>query len=189
MDGTLDWVTSWDIADLVMVVAQGAGADEGSLVSMFLPAGRSGERVAGLEMDLPLALLAMSGTHTRPIRLAAAFVPEDAVVDVADRQEWLARDAVTSANASPSAFGVARGAIAELDAVAGQRSDARMSALAQALTEECRVIRRAAYAATDDPEVADGQPPRAASGGPGSRRPRDHGGGDRARRRCDAVRL
>ena len=154
LDGTLDWVTSWDIADLVMVVAQGAGADEGSLVSMFLPAGRSGERVAGLEMDLPLALLAMSGTHTRPIRLAGAFVPEDAVIDVADRQEWLARDAVTSANASPSAFGVARGAIAELDAVAAQRSDARMSALARALAEECQVIRRAAYAATDDPEAA-----------------------------------
>jgi alkylation response protein AidB-like acyl-CoA dehydrogenase len=153
IDGTLDWVTSWDIADLVMVVAQGSGAHADSLVSMFLPAGRSQERLPGLEMDLPLALLAMSGTHTRPIRLDNVLVTDASVVEVADRAEWLARDAVTSANASPAAFGIARGAIAELDALATQRSDEGMKALAVALIEECRTIRRAAYAAVDEPSA------------------------------------
>ena len=71
-----------------------------------------------------------------------------------DRAEWLAQDAVTSANANPSAFGVARGAIAELHMLAEKRSDARMRALADGLIEECRLVRRAAYACADDPEAS-----------------------------------
>lgn len=154
LEGTLDWVTSWDIADVVMVIAQGSGEDADSLISVFLPAGRSPASLPGLTMELPLALLAMSGTHTRPIRLSSVFVPADRVVAVTDRAEWLAQDAVTSANANPSAFGVARGAIAELDMLAEKRSDARMRALADGLIEECRLVRRAAYACADDPEAS-----------------------------------
>ena len=153
LDGTLDWVTSWDIADVVMVIAQGSGPDAGSLVSVFLPGGRSSATMPGLTMELPLALLAMSGTHTRPIRLTSVFVPSDRVAAVSDRAEWLAQDAVTSAQANPSAFGVARGAIAELDALADQRADPRMRTLADSLIEECRLVRRAAYACADDPST------------------------------------
>jgi len=165
VDGTLDWVTSWDIADVVMVVAQGTAEYADSLVSAFLPAGRSPEKVRGVEMDLPLALLSMSGTHTRPIRLDGALIDDPSVVEVVDRSEWLARDAVTSANASPAAFGVARGAIAELDALAELRSDEGMRALAAALIDECKMVRRAAYAAIDDPTapIADRLGLRAAS--------------------------
>ncbi len=36
-DGTLDWVTSWDVADVVMVMARGAGDDAGRLVCAYLP--------------------------------------------------------------------------------------------------------------------------------------------------------
>jgi alkylation response protein AidB-like acyl-CoA dehydrogenase len=154
LDGTLDWVTSWDIADVVMVMAQGVGADTGSLISMFLPAGRSHRKLVGLEMDLPLSLLAMSGTHTRPVHLTSAFVPIEEVVEVVDRDEWLRQDAILSANSSPAAFGVARGAIAELSSFAAQRGDDRIDALASALGDECRTVRRAAYAAIDDPSAS-----------------------------------
>jgi alkylation response protein AidB-like acyl-CoA dehydrogenase len=151
--GSLDWVTSWDIADVVMVMAQGTGEDADTIISMFLPAGRSASSTAGVEPGLPLGLLAMAGTHTRPVVLTNAFVADEQVVAIQERDAWLASDAVTAANPNPSAFGVARGAIAELDSLAGQRGDARMAELVGLLTEECRSIRRRAYAAIDDPAV------------------------------------
>jgi alkylation response protein AidB-like acyl-CoA dehydrogenase len=150
LEGTLDWVTSWDIADVVMVTAQGSGDDAGSLVSAFLPAGRSRRQTTGLVVDLPLALLSMSGTHTRPLRFEGVVLPSSAVVEVVPRDAWLAQDAVTSANANPSAFGVARGAIADLDYLAAQRADERIAALTSSLVDECRAVRRRAYAMVDD---------------------------------------
>lgn len=154
LDGTLDWVTSWDIADVVMVMAQGAGEDASSFVCCFLPAGRSPAQTPGLEVGAPLALLAMSGTHTRPLALASVFVPDELVGAVLDRERWLAEDAVTSADANPSAFGVARGAIAELDLIAEQRSDRSLAELAAALATDCRAIRAGAYDAIGNPDVA-----------------------------------
>jgi alkylation response protein AidB-like acyl-CoA dehydrogenase len=149
VNGTLDWITSWDIADVFLLVVEGAGPDAGRLVQAYLPAGR-GEPLPGLVPDLPLALLAMGGTHTRPIVLSDVFVPNSLVASVVDKDEWLSADAIHSCNANPSAFGVTRGAIAELDALAAQRSDDGLVSLAAALTQECRAIRRAAYAGIDD---------------------------------------
>lgn len=154
LDGTLDWVTSWDIADVVMVMAQGAGDDAGHLVCCYLPAGRSAKQTVGVEAGPALALLAMSGTHTRPLTLNSVFVPDELVGAVLDRERWLADDAVTSADANPSAFGVARGAIAELDLIGEQRSDASLQQLAAALVADCRATRSRAYAAIGKPDVA-----------------------------------
>lgn len=151
LDGTLDWVTSWDIADVVMVMAQGTGPDAESLVCAYLPAGASGDQIPGMTAGAPLDLLAMSGTHTRPLTFSAALVPVERVGAVLSRQEWLARDAVSSSDANPAAFGVARAAIAELDALATQRSDPSLAELTRALAEECRGVRRGAYAAIEDP--------------------------------------
>ncbi len=147
-DGSLDWVTSWDIADVVMVMAQGEGDDAGALVCTFLPAGRSGTTMPGVEPGEPLRLLAMSATHTRPVRLTGVEVPDEACV-VIDREAWLRADARTTASATPAAFGVARGAIAELAGVAEQRRDTAMSDLAHDLADRCRRIRAAAYAGAD----------------------------------------
>jgi alkylation response protein AidB-like acyl-CoA dehydrogenase len=152
--GSLDWVTSWDIADVVMIMAQGTGADSRSVVCAFLPAGHSAASTSGVEPGLPLALLSMGGTHTRPVVLTDAFVSDAQVVALLDRDEWLAADAVTSANPNPSAFGVARGAIAELDLLAQQRGDQRLAEVVTTLIDECRATRRAAYAAIDDPGFA-----------------------------------
>lgn len=153
--GTLDWITSWDIADVVMVMAQGSGADAESLVCVFLPAGRSEVRVPGLTVGKPLQLLAMSGTHTRPAVLDDVEVADDDVV-IIDRTAWLTADASTTANANPAAFGVARGAIAELADVAGRRDDAQMRELADVLAHRVRDVRAAAYrAAEGDAPVAE----------------------------------
>jgi alkylation response protein AidB-like acyl-CoA dehydrogenase len=149
VDGTLDWVTSWDIADVVMVMAQGAALDDGLLVCGFLPAGQSADVTPGVEVGEPLDLLAMSGTHTRPLSLDGVHLPDARVGAVLDREAWLAVDAVRTSDANPASFGVARGAIAELDLLVQERGDAGLADLVAALAEQVRHVRAEAYAAAD----------------------------------------
>ena len=153
LDGSLDWVTSWDIADVVMVMARGTGADSESLVCAFLPAGHSSHQADGVAPGDPLELLAMGGTHTRPVRLNNVHVPTESVGTILDRSAWLAADARTSADANPAIFGVTRGALGELAMLSKQRSDAELAAVVEALALECRSIRQRAYDAVDDPET------------------------------------
>ncbi len=153
-DGTLDWVTSWDIADVVMIMAQGTGDDADTLVCAFLPAG-CGPITPGLTPGDPLDLLAMGGTHTRPFTLEGVVVPDDSVVLV-DREEWLASDSRKTSDVNPATFGIARGAIDELDALATQRGDARLRALVDDLASRVHDLRARAYRAADedaDPHV------------------------------------
>lgn len=151
-DGHLDWVTSWDIADEVMVMAQGAAPHDGTLVCAFLPGGASPMGWPGVTPGSVLELLAMSGTHTRPLTLTAVNVPDERVV-VIDREAWLAADAIRTSDVNPAAFGVARGAIDELDEIARVSADAitahRVRELAEGLAGRCREIRSAAYSAAD----------------------------------------
>lgn len=154
LNGTLDWVTSWDIADVVMVMAQGSGDDTDTLVCAYLPAGRSADRVKGIRVEDPLHLLAMSGTHTRPLRLDSVEVPDASTVLI-DRGTWLGADAVTTANATPAVFGVIRGALAELDDIATARSDDVVRAAADALAGRCRTLRQQAYRGIDEGDPVD----------------------------------
>lgn len=149
LDGVLDWVTSWDIADVVMVMAQGNDADADRLVCCYLPAGAAGVGTPGVHPGPPLELLSMSGTHTRPVRLDGVRVPDARVGAVLDRAAWLAADAVRTADANPAAFGVARGAIAELHVLAESRADETLRDLVASLVQECRTVRAAAYTAAD----------------------------------------
>lgn len=147
-DGHLDWVTSWDIADDVMIMARGDGAHPDVLVCAYLPAGASAMPWPGVEPGPVLDLLAMSGTHTRPVLLSAVDVPDDRIV-VIDRAEWAAADAIKTSDANPAVFGITRGAVDELDEVARARGDAAMSELAEQLAERCRRIRSNVYEAAD----------------------------------------
>jgi alkylation response protein AidB-like acyl-CoA dehydrogenase len=149
LDGSVDWVTSWDIADVAMVMAQGAPPHDDLLVCAYLPAGRGRHLTAGVTAGAPLEMLAMSGTHTRPVFFEAVHVPDSRVGAVLDRAEWLAADADRTADANPAAFGVARGAIADLLGIADQREDSRLATTAGALVAECRDIRDRAYALAD----------------------------------------
>jgi alkylation response protein AidB-like acyl-CoA dehydrogenase len=148
-DGTLDWVTSWDIADVVMVMAQGAGADGDRLVCAYVPGGHAESGWAGVDPGPVLDLVSMGGTHTRPVRLSGVVVPDDRIGAVLDRREWLAADDVRTADANPAAFGVTRGAIAELRALADLRADAGLRDLAERLTDRCRRVRARAYGLAD----------------------------------------
>ena len=150
IDGTLDWVTSWDIADVVMVMAQ--VADSPTLVSFMIPGGRSTAPRPGLRIGEPLRLLAMSGTHTRPLAFDGYVVADELVVGLEDAAEWHARDAIRTKDASPGAFGVVRGAIAELVSL----DRAELAPVIDAVATECRVVRRRAYSLADAADEANG---------------------------------
>ncbi len=161
LEGTLDWVTSWDIADVVMIMAQAAAPFDDYLVCAYLPAGAAGERAdatPGVTPGDPLQLLSMSGTHTRPIALDRVRVNDAQVGAVIRRDDWLTDDAQRTADPNPAAFGLARASIAELSALAAQRGDETMNRLAVTLVDECRDVRSRAYAVMED-EDRDGTRP------------------------------
>jgi alkylation response protein AidB-like acyl-CoA dehydrogenase len=146
INGTLDWVTSWDIADVILVMV----AAETSYLCFFLTGGEIPSTRPGVEVGEPLHLLAMGGTHTRPVRFDNCFVTDEEVMPIPDVDTWRKADDLKTANANPAMFGIARGAISELDDLATSRGDARVRALATALAAECTDIRARAYAAIDD---------------------------------------
>ena len=150
LDGTLDWVTSWDIADVVMLLVR--DLDTETYVCCYLPAGRSVECRPGLAVGEPLRLLAMSGTHTRPIALDSVFIADDEVAAIIDGATWRRSDAIRTKDANPAAFGLVRGAVAELAALRLPGLDGTVSSL----VDECRSLRAAAYALADVADEANG---------------------------------
>jgi alkylation response protein AidB-like acyl-CoA dehydrogenase len=158
INGTLDWVTSWDIADVVLVMVRGSGADADSLISFYLPAGRSvaaGQALpAGVQVGELLKLLSMSGTHTRPLTFENVFIPDDLVVSVQTWSDWERADLRKTSYPNPAAFGISRGAIKELHEVGTSRSDDVILNLAEQLRAEAQELRKAAYLAIDDADSA-----------------------------------
>ena len=120
------------------------------VVGLLLPAGVSGEALpSGIRLGEPLKLLAMGGTHTRPLRLDGAVLPDSQVLFVDDFNRWSEADAATVCRVSPVVFGCIRGALADLQEVASRHDDARALALAADLARQCRRLRREAYGLID----------------------------------------
>lgn len=154
LDGRLDWITSWDIADLVLLCVRAFDADGDRVVGLLLPSGAPDEPLPrGISLGEPLALLAMGGTHTRPMQLDAAELPDSQVLFVEDFSSWSEADATTVCRVSPVVFGCIRGAIADLHQVASRHDDEQALTLAADLARLCRQLRREAYGLIDaDPE-------------------------------------
>lgn len=148
--GTLDWVTSWDIADVMLMMVRGSGDYEDKIVCCYLAAGRDPAYLSGLHVGEPLKLLAMSGTHTRPFTLDGVKIPDTNVAALLDFDQWASADAIKTVDANPAAFGLIRGALGELREVGQKRNDALMIDLADDWTTRARELRRAAYQAIDD---------------------------------------
>jgi len=153
--GTLDWVTSWDIADVMLLMVRGSGDYAGSIVCCYLAAGRDPAYLDGLHVHEPLKLLAMSGTHTRPMTLDAMKVADTNVAALLDYEEWSRADAKKTVDVNPAAFGVIRGALAELHATGERRGDQQILDLAASLAARTRELRRAAYQAMENDAPGD----------------------------------
>jgi alkylation response protein AidB-like acyl-CoA dehydrogenase len=145
IDGNLDWITSWDIADVVLLMVRD---ENDQIVQVMLPAG-AGAAMDGFRVGPVLDLFAMRGTHTRPAQLDNVMVSDDYVVDVLPLDDWRAADDAKTIDASPAAFGVTRSAIAELAQLAEERSSDTLRELVWSLSKDCRDLRHLAYAALD----------------------------------------
>ena len=153
--GKLDWVTSWDIADVMLVMVRASGDYADKVVCFYLAAGRDPAYLSGMHVHEPLNLLAMSGTHTRPITFDQVMVPDTNVAALIDFNEWRQADAVKTIDVNPASFGIIRGAVQELHEIAEKRQDPQLFELVESLTERARELRRRAYAAIDSDGPAD----------------------------------
>ena len=155
ISGTLDWVTSWDIADVMLLMVRGSGDYANSIICAYLAAGRDPAYLKGMHVHEPLKLLAMSGTHTRPMTLESVEIPDTNVAVLMDFDEWSAADAKKTVDVNPATFGVIRGALGDLHATAERRNDQQIRDVVEDLTERTITLRRAAYTLIDDGSSAD----------------------------------
>lgn len=147
LHGELDWVTSWDIANVVMVMA--LTEDKSDIVTFFLPTTNFAEAIPGSTLGDPLELLSMSGTHTRPILFEHSVIPADFVFNVGIFSDWQKTDARKILAPNPAALGLARAAINELESVGIARKNTEVLDLVSTLTQKCNALRVKAYALLD----------------------------------------
>ena len=147
LDGTLDWVTSWDIADVVMIMA--LTEDTSEIVTFFIPSAGFVSEVTGVQVGAPLRLLSMSGTHTRPITFTQAGISNRYVFDISPFPAWQSADARKTLAPNAAALGVARGAINELESIAQARHSVELQELTDVLTNRFLRLRDQAYAVID----------------------------------------
>ncbi len=151
LTGKLDWITSWDIADVLMLLA--ATEDKTQIVIFYLPIKDFGEAFTHCEVGEPLKLLAMSGTHSRPITFDHTFIGNDFVFSIIDSQEWLSADSEKTVLPNPAALGVARAAIEQLNEVSHARKQEVGQTAARNLAKEFERLRAQAYGAMDNPQT------------------------------------
>jgi alkylation response protein AidB-like acyl-CoA dehydrogenase len=142
-DGDVPWMTGWGLCDVVLL----AGRTVGDEVVWVLVEAREG---AGLSASEPLALAAMGATRTVTLALDGLQVPDADVVEVGSAADWLAADALRTANATPNVFGLQRECVRRLAETASARDDGTAAALAHALGQEGVRLRRVAETLLDD---------------------------------------
>ncbi len=148
VSGRLDWITSWGLADVLLLMAE---TPDGEVVQALLPASeRQGLTITG---ELPLA--AMQGTSTVGAVLDHMPVSDAEVARVLPKREWLTADLQRTANAPPAVFGLTRAALNALTAAAEHRRWESASGLARQWQERYVRLRARAYALVDD--VAPGE--------------------------------
>ena len=153
LTGNLDWITSWDIADVLMLLAM--TEDKTHSVIFYLPIEGFEKVFDHCVVGVPLNLLAMSGTHSRPITFDHTLISDDFVFSVIDSQEWLSADSEKTVLPNLAALGVARAAIEQLNEVSRARKQEVGQAAARNLAQEFERLRALAYGAIDN-----GQTPR-----------------------------
>ena len=144
--GRLDWVSGWDVADVVHVLAE---TDDGKVVQFMLHTSPQ----PGVTIHEPLALMAMQGSHTRPVSFEQFYVPDEYCLGVLDRGMWLAIDERIGAMPTPPAFGLVRASISSLIELADHSPGTDTTDItdtAMALSAEVVSLRDVAYRAIDD---------------------------------------
>jgi alkylation response protein AidB-like acyl-CoA dehydrogenase len=142
VSGRLDWVTSWGLADVLLLMAE---TSDGEVVQALLPAcEREGLLITG-----ELSLAAMQGTSTVGATLQGVFVDDVEVANIVPKGEWLARDAQRVANTPPAVLGLTRAALNALTDAADQRQWSTARELATRWRNEFVTLRSRAYELVD----------------------------------------
>jgi alkylation response protein AidB-like acyl-CoA dehydrogenase len=143
VSGRLDWITSWGLADVLLLMSETA---EGEVVQALLPASAR----PGLTIGPELPLAAMQGTSTVAAVIDAMHVDDAEVARVLPKGDWLAADALRTANAPPAVFGLTRAALNALIAAGESRGSKATVDLAKVWSETFHLLRARAYALVDD---------------------------------------
>ena len=143
VDGDVAWVSSWGIADVVLLAAE---STTGEVVFVIVPARDQPDVSAGSVMQLA----AMQATSTVSLHLTDLFVADQDVAAVHDIGPLLEADRAHTANVNPAVLGVLATVVRHLGAVAERRGDRTAGALAQQLAAEREALRDEAYALIDD---------------------------------------
>lgn len=135
-DGVVPWLTSWGLADVMML--GGLSADD-EVVFVVVDA----VAAAGLRPSAPMRTAALAAARTVRLHLDGFVVPDSALVGRRGYDEWAALDRRAPVNVNPAVFGLAREAVRLLaeagrDEVAGRlgASIDRLRADAYALIDE-----------------------------------------------------
>lgn len=143
VSGRLDWITSWGLADALLLMAETA---DGDVVQAILPAI---ER-PGLTITGELALAAMQGTSTVGAVLENTAVLDAEVSGVFRKSEWSVADAQRTANAPPAVFGLTRAVLNALFVASDSRGSVGAQRLARQWQSTFMSLRSRAYELVDD---------------------------------------
>jgi alkylation response protein AidB-like acyl-CoA dehydrogenase len=152
LTGTLDWVTSWDIADVVMLMA--LTEDKADVVTFFIPTHNFEKVISGSHLGEKLKLLSMSGTHTRPIRFIDSVIPHDFLFSITSYPEWQQGDRRKTITPNLAALGVARSAIEELIEIGNVRDSGSVKGLSESLSRRYIQLRTHAIELLDQEDRA-----------------------------------
>jgi alkylation response protein AidB-like acyl-CoA dehydrogenase len=140
--GTAPWYTGWGLNDVALV---GALSDDDTVV-FALADPREGPHLHAGPLVRTAALTAAA---TVTLTFDAYPVAADDVVLVQPAQEWVAADALATANAAPAAFGLAESSLRLLAEQGRRRGEDLALAAARSLATELGGVRSRAYHLVD----------------------------------------
>jgi alkylation response protein AidB-like acyl-CoA dehydrogenase len=158
LDGSLDWVTTWPLTDVVLVqgyLRDGQGQQRDEIISVLVEPPsvdmdiQDRTEIDGLTAGPELALAAMSGTRTWPVRFDNYWVPASQFVSRQPAADWALANSLVAADAKAASFGIARSCINELASIATTSGQDSVQQATEALRGEFESLRATAYAAAD----------------------------------------
>jgi alkylation response protein AidB-like acyl-CoA dehydrogenase len=142
-DGTASWVTSWGLAEVLLV---GALTPDERVVLALVPA----RAQPAVRPSPPLALAAMEATATVRLDFDGLAVAAGDVVEVVALDGWRAADATKTANVTPAVFGLLATVVARLEESARERDEPGGLTLARTLAAEAAAVQAEAYRLLDE---------------------------------------
>jgi alkylation response protein AidB-like acyl-CoA dehydrogenase len=145
LTGTLSWVSGWGLSSALAVAA--VEPETRTVVTALVPVG---ERTRAV----PLELAAVTGSHTRRVRLDDVPVAGEHVISAQSLDSWRAEDFAIASDAPPQHFGLAETVLREL------REHPLGTPVVDAWAPRVARLRADAYGLADEARIAGGGPHR-----------------------------